>query len=159
VGRLYDPPAEILSTLRKRSRDNARTPMQWTAEPGAGFSRGTPWIPVNPNFVDINAADQTDDPFSIYHYYRRLIELRHNEPVVVDGSFALIDAGNEDVYAFRRTLPGREIRVFANLSGTRMKLAIGDLRPDQLLLRNQAATRQVTDELAPWEARVYMSSV
>ena len=83
-------PAAVLGALRAMSRDNARTPMQWTAEPGAGFTAATPWIGVNPNHDRVNAAAQIDDPNSIFAHYRRLIALRHSDPVVVHGDFRML---------------------------------------------------------------------
>lgn len=146
-------PADVLDTLRHKSRDNARTPMQWTADPGAGFSTGTPWIPVNPNHVAINAANQRGDPDSIYHYYRRLIELRHTERIVVSGDFTLLDVDSGSVYAFRRRLDGRQLTVVANLSGTAVP-GVG-LAPGEVVLANRSASHPDPAVLGPWEARVY----
>ena len=81
---------EVLEALRTMSRDNARTPMQWDASDQAGFSTGTPWIGVNPNYKHINAAAQVDDPTSVFHHYRRVIALRHDDPVVAHGSFTML---------------------------------------------------------------------
>ncbi len=117
VGPAGGDPAEALALLRRVSRDNARTPMQWNGDRGAGFTSGASWIGVNPNHQWLNAARQRHDPRSIYHLYRRLIELRHTEPVVSRGDFGLLEIGNESVYAFRRRFGSREIRVVANLSG------------------------------------------
>lgn len=147
-------PVEVLGILRNKSRDNARTPMQWTGGPGAGFSTATPWIPLNSNHVRINAASQIDDPDSIYHYYRRLIALRHAERVVVDGDFMLLDVG-DDVYAFRRRRPDRELRVYANLSGKVARLADRELDLDRVVLGNLPAQQRRASWLDPWEARVY----
>ena len=85
VGTLGQDPAQTVATLRRKSRDNARTPMQWDGTPGGGFSTAVPWIPINPNHTWLNAASQTGDPHSIYSYYRTLIALRHSRPVIVDG--------------------------------------------------------------------------
>ena len=87
-----DPDA-VLAVLRPRSRDNARTPMQWDASPNAGFTSGTPWLPVNPNHTEINAEAARADPDSVFHHYRRLIELRRTEPVVAFGDFTMLAAG------------------------------------------------------------------
>jgi len=157
VGHRDADPAAVLDTLRHKSRDNARTPMQWTAAPGAGFSTGTPWIDVNPNHVRINAAAQRDDPRSIYHYYRRLIALRHSEPVVVDGDFTLIDAGHASVYAFRRCWKDAELTVFTNLSSAAVPVHGQDL--GEIVLTNQPALAGGSGDpgvLGPWEARVHL---
>ena len=156
VGRLGRNPAEVLATLRRKSRDNARTPMQWNDGPGAGFSDGTPWIPVNTNSTWLNAADQLQDDASVYHYYRALIALRHSVPVVVDGDFTLLQIERADLYAFRRTLGDRHLDVVANLSGrnTPMDEVPAAATP---VLSNYPTTSPAADLLAPWEARVYLS--
>ncbi|PZO98139.1 MAG: glucohydrolase, partial [Gardnerella vaginalis] len=100
----------MMDALAKRGRDNSRTPMQWNASKYAGFmpfnvpsqNNAQPWISVNPNYVDINAAEQMEDSDSVYSFYKRLIELRHLQPVVSAGSWNLIDADDECVYAFIR---------------------------------------------------------
>ena len=153
----HGDPDEALAVLRRKSRDNARTPMQWTSGPRSGFTAGEPWIGVNPNHTWLNAADQRADPGSVYHLYRRLIELRHAEPVVALGDFALLDVGNEQVYAFRRRLGDREIRVVANLSGADGAFGRDGLELDQVLLGNRPEDERQADRLAPWEARVYLA--
>ncbi len=111
-----DDPARVLDALRYKGRDNARTPMQWDASPHAGFTTGEPWIPVNPNHVEINAAAQVDDPDSVFSHYRRLIALRHSEPVVAHGDFTMLVPDHEQLYAFTRSLDGTTLTVVANLS-------------------------------------------
>ncbi len=157
VGRLGRDPTDVLATLRRKSRDNARTPMQWTDQPGAGFSDGTPWIPVNPNHTWLNATDQIRDDTSVHHYYRALIALRHTVPVVVDGDFSLLQVERADLYAFRRTLGDQHLDVVANLSGREvlMDAVTSAALP---LLSNYPTMSAAVDELAPWEARVYLSS-
>ena len=83
------PPEEALRTIQLESRDNARTPMQWDSSPHAGFTTGTPWLQVNPNYTKINAAAQERDPCSILHFYRRLIALRREQPALSRGGLAL----------------------------------------------------------------------
>src|SRR3712207_1310250 len=89
VGRGLSPET-VLASLRRMSRDNARTPVQWTAGRAAGFTTGTPWLRVNPNHTWLNAEAERADPHSVYHHYRDLIALRHSEPVIVDGDFTLL---------------------------------------------------------------------
>ena len=150
---LGEDPATVLATLRRKSRDNARTPMQWTAQPGTGFTDGTPWIPVNPNHAWLNAAVQVDTAGSVYRYYQALIALRHSEPIVVDGDFALLQTEPVDVYAFRRSLNGQHLDVFANLSD---EPVVVDSIPGgtSVLLGNYPAADLAPGMLAPWEARV-----
>ncbi len=110
-------PDVVLDQLRARGRDNARTPMQWDASPHAGFTTGTPWLPVNPNHVEVNAFDARADERSVFHHYRRLIELRHREPVVAHGDFTMLLPDHEFVYAFTRRLDAVELLVLCNVSG------------------------------------------
>jgi oligo-1,6-glucosidase len=117
VGRGEDP-EHVLAVLRAMSRDNARTPVQWDDSPHAGFTTGTPWIDVNPNYREINAAAQVDDPHSVFSHYRRLIELRHREPVVAHGDFTMLLPDDEAVYAFTRRLGRVELLVLGNFTGT-----------------------------------------
>ncbi|HJY67806.1 MAG TPA: alpha-glucosidase, partial [Streptosporangiaceae bacterium] len=79
--------ATLLAAMLKMSRDQARTPVQWDASPHAGFTTGAPWISVNPDYVSVNAAAEVGQPGSVFEHYRRLIELRHTDPVVTDGGF------------------------------------------------------------------------
>ena len=112
-----DDPDAVLAGLRTMSRDNARTPMQWDAGAHAGFTTGEPWIPVNANFAEINAEAAVADPDSVFHHYRRLIELRHTEPVVAHGDFTMLLQDDERVYAFTRRLGDDELLVLGNFSG------------------------------------------
>jgi len=152
-------PDQVLAALRAMSRDNARTPMQWDASPGAGFTTGTPWIGVNPNHVEVNAEAEVADPDSVFHHYRRLIELRRAEPAVAHGDFTMLLEDDPVVYAFTRRLDDVELLTVANFSGE-------PVRPDvpgldgwlgaELLLGN--VPDSTGPELAEWEARVYRRS-
>jgi oligo-1,6-glucosidase len=118
--------AVTLGALRAMSRDNARTPVQWDAGPNAGFTPGTPWIPVNPNHREINAADQWADPGSVLHHYRALIALRHAEPAVVHGDFTMLVPDHPAVYAFTRRLDAVELLVLANFSDDPVDVPVPD---------------------------------
>lgn len=111
----------MMAGIAARGRDNARTPMQWDASQYAGFmpadAASEPWIEVNANHVAINAAAEYDDPDSVYAFYKRLIALRHTNPVVSAGTWQLLDAGDPQVYAFVRELNGQRLLVMVNLSG------------------------------------------
>jgi oligo-1,6-glucosidase len=130
-----EEPHDVLDAIRPVSRDNARTPMQWDATANAGFTDGTPWLAVNPNHVEINAAAQVDDPDSVFDHYRWLIELRHTLPVVAEGDFTPLAEDHPQIYAYVRRLGEDELRVVANLSG---ETAEWD-----------------GEELGPWETRVF----
>jgi oligo-1,6-glucosidase len=146
--------AHVLAALRTMSRDNARTPVQWDDSPSAGFTTGTPWLAVNPDHVEWNAAHQRNDPQSVLAHYRRLIAMRHDEPVVALGDFAMLLPEHPEVYAFTRSLDDEVLLVVCNLSRTTQSLA--ELLPEALhailLLGNLPAPDPAV--LRPWEARV-----
>ena len=148
-----EDPAAVLTALRRMSRDNARTPVQWDGTEHAGFTLGTPWLPVNPDHGEWNAAAQRQDPTSVLAHYRRLIALRHENPVVALGDFAMLLPQHEQVYAFTRTLDDRTLLVVCNVSGSPHPLA--DLLPEalgaDLVLGNLPDAGEI---LRPWEARV-----
>ena len=154
-----EDPDRVLAALRAISRDNARTPMQWDDDPHAGFTSGTPWLPVNPNYVDINAAAQVTDGQSVYAHYRRLIALRHEHPVVAHGDFTLLAPDDPVVYAFLRRLGQVEWLVAANFSADTAGLDLPE--PDrwtgaELTLGNYPHPQPNGDrlDLRPWEAVV-----
>ena len=107
---------EVSCTKLVKSRDNARTPMQWDDTSHAGFTEGIPWLPVNPNYLTINAAAAVEDPDSVFHHFRKLIELRHDHPVVVHGRFELLLADHEQIWALSRTLDDQVLLMIANCS-------------------------------------------
>ena len=152
---------QVLASLRAMSRDNARTPMQWDDSAHAGFTTGTPWLAVNPNYRDINAADQIADPGSVFSHYRQLIALRHDLPVAVAGDFTMLVPDDEHVYAFTRRLDDVELLVVANFSD---EVTVVDLPGAQawagaeLLLSNypgDTGPAAGTLTLRAWEARVH----
>ena len=120
------PEDQVVRSLAVKSRDNARTPMQWDGSQHAGFTTGTPWLPVNPNHAEINAEAAEADPDSVFHHYRRLIDLRHGLPVVVHGDYRLLAPEDEQVFAYLRTSEGERLLVVANLSGSPATLDLGD---------------------------------
>jgi oligo-1,6-glucosidase len=148
----------VLAALRHKSRDNARTPVQWDASPSAGFTKGKPWIAANPNHSWLNAAAQVTDPGSIYAYYRRLIAFRHADPVVVDGSFLMLEPDDPQLYAFRRELAGSgQITVIANLSDHRSPLPASAGGVGEVVLTNRDHGEECF--LLPWEVRVYRTEL
>ena len=146
------PAEEVLTALRAKSRDNARTPMQWDASPQAGFTTGTPWLPVNPDHVRVNAAAQAGDPDSVLAHYRRLIELRHTVPAVAHGDFTMLLPEDERVYAFTRAHQGVELLVLCNVSAAAAAVDVPGWDAAELLLGTHGTGG--TGELAPWESRV-----
>lgn len=108
---------EALEILAARSRDNSRTPMQWSGETGCGFTEGTPWIETARNYREINVQAQMADGTSVYHFYKRLIELRKEKPVISKGSIDFLMQENPDVLAYRRNYLDEELVVLNNLTG------------------------------------------
>jgi oligo-1,6-glucosidase len=153
------PEEEVLRSLAVKSRDNARTPMQWDATDHAGFTTGTPWLPVHANRDVVNAEAAVADPDSVFHHYRRLIELRHTNPAVVDGRFALLLPDHTAVWAFTRTRGDVTLLVVANLSGEHVSPTRGDL-PDlgagDVLLPTHGPPYGL--DLRPWESRIHALS-
>ena len=159
-----DDPDRILAGLRLRSRDNARTPMQWDAGNAAGFTTGNPWIAVNPNYLQINATQQVDDPESVFAHFQALIDLRHRDPIVAHGDFTMLLPMDRQIYAFTRNYRGQSLLVVANFSATQMRANVPDedrwARSELVLGNYPAATGRsnVPDDqilLRPWEARIY----
>ena len=108
---------EIMDSVYAKSRDNARTPMQWNSQENAGFTTGTPWIEVNPNYREINAEEEMKNPDSVYQFYRRLIRLRKTYPVFADGRFELLLPDDRRIFAYTRTDCDTEMLVCANFTG------------------------------------------
>ncbi len=155
---LGDRPEDVLERLRPTSRDNARTPMQWDASAHAGFTAGKPWIAVNPNHAEINAEAARADPGSVFHHYRRLHELRHAEPAVAHGTFAMLLDDDPQVYAFTRRLDGVELLVLANVSGEPAAPDVpgaASWAEAEVLVPNVDEPAGAPEfRLAPWEALV-----
>ena len=150
---------EVLDALRLGSRDNARSPVQWDGSPHAGFTTGTPWFPVHPNHSEVNAERAVADPDSVFHHYRRLIELRHTEPVVADGDFTMLLADSPAIYAFTRSLDGVTLLVVANFTGEEQKVTglpeAQRWADAELLLGNYPDADATPLALRPWEATVH----
>jgi oligo-1,6-glucosidase len=147
----------VLHSLSVKSRDNARTPMQWDDTSHAGFTAGIPWLPVNPNYVMINAAKEIEDTHSVFHHFQKLIELRHDHPVIVRGQFELLLPDHEQIWALTRRLDDQVLVMVANCSSEQARVpadAIPDLRGAQLLLATHGDSTGL--ELEPWESRIYL---
>jgi oligo-1,6-glucosidase len=150
-----------LAAVRRGARDNARTPMQWDAGEHAGFTRGRPWMAVNPDYTTVNAAAQTQDPDSVFNLYRRLITLRHELPVVARGDFTMLLGQHEQLYCFTRRFGHDELLVLVNASGEAARLPGSELDEwsrAQLLVTNIGEPTESSGgftRLRPWEARVY----
>lgn len=153
--------ADTLELLRLKSRDNARTPMQWDDSEKAGFTEGTPWISVNPNHREINAKACLEDENSVFYYYQKLIKLRHEMPIITDGVYELLDADNEQVYTYLRRGKNETLVVLANFTEETIMYRLGDEwkeKEGRLLLSNyETAPETFSGEitLEPYGAYVY----
>ena len=152
-------PEHMMDCLYAKSRDNARTPMQWDASANAGFTTGTPWIRVNPNYTKINAESQLRDEASIFNYYKELIHLRHESELIVYGEFELLCPEDEQIFAYRRYLGDEQLLVICNFSADEVQFTVPDIlkgKKAELLIGNYAEAAY-NEELTvrPYEAKVY----
>lgn len=144
-------PEDVMESIYAKSRDNARTPMQWSAEKNAGFTEGTPWIEVNPNYTEINAEEERRDPESVYSYYRTLTHLRKEYPVFIDGKFDLLMEEDEQIFAYTRTTKESEMLVCVNFTGTPAACPLlGEWKDAQVLIHNYDG--DMSEEMKPYEA-------
>ena len=146
---------DIMESIYVKGRDNARTPMQWDDTENAGFTTGTPWIKVNPNYKTINAKSQTSNKNSIFTYYKNLIAFRKEYPVFVDGDFEMLLEENEHLFAYKRTTEDAKLYVFCNFYGeTETCDMLEEMQDKKLLISNYA--EQEDNILKPYEARMYI---
>ena len=136
------------------ARDNARTPVQWDASANAGFTTGTPWIKVNPNYTEINAEAALADPNSVFYYYQKLISLRHTTPIIVYGTFRPLLPDSEVLYAYEREMDGKVLTVAANWTDREQECTLFDDLEGEELISNYDSHR--TGILQPYEARVIL---
>lgn len=152
---------EVMEAIYRKGRDNARTPMQWDSTANAGFTKGTPWIAVNPNYRQINVEEAIKDPDSIYHYYRKLIALRRKYPVFIYGSFRPLDVADENIFAYEREWNGDRLVVLLHLKGDHAILKAEEVDyfiGGELILTNGSGRKLEKGKdytLQPYEARVY----
>ena len=136
------------------ARDNARTPVQWDNSPNAGFTTGTPWIKVNPNYTEINAEAALADPNSVFYYYQKLIRLRHTTPIIVYGTFRPLLPDSEVLYAYEREMDGKVLTVAANWTDKEQECTLFDDLEGEELITNYDSHK--TGILQPYEARVIL---
>jgi oligo-1,6-glucosidase len=155
------PHSGVMASIHAKSRDNARTPMQWSASLNAGFTEGTPWLALNDNFSQVNAAQALADAESVFHHYRQLIALRKAWPVLVEGEFELLLLKHPALFAFTRRFNDLQLLVLCNFSAQFQGLLLKSL-PDfstaTPLIGNLPTPEwaMAPDTLAAWEARVYL---
>ena len=145
---------DMMRYLKEISRDNARTPMQWDDSKNAGFTDGTPWINVNPNYKEINAKAAVADPNSVFHYYQELIKLRHTLPIIVYGKFQGLLEDSETIYAYNRLLDGQVLTVTCNFTDQEQDCTLFDDLAGEELISNYKEHK--TGKLQPYEARVIL---
>ena len=151
----------VMASIHAKGRDNARTPMQWSSSINAGFTDGTPWLALNDNYRQVNAAQARADADSVFHHYRQLIALRKAWPVLVEGDYELYLPKHPALFAFTRRLHDVQLLILCNFSaqfqGVPLKILpdfstatpfIGNLPTDEWAM--------APDTLAAWEARVYL---
>ena len=147
---------ELMESTYAKTRDNARTPMQWDTTEQAGFTTGKPWMKVNPNYTEINAAEQVDCEDSIFNYYRKLIQLRKELPVLTDGKFTMLDMDHDQIFAYLRDNGEDKLLVVCNFYGNTVDYAVSEKAEDlELLIGNYTEENMQTDVLRPYEARIY----
>lgn len=143
---------EIMKSINAKGRDNARTPIQWDATLNGGFTTGTPWLHVNPNYSKINVEQALHDADSIFYTYKTLIQLRKDNPVIVRGEYSLIEDTPDNVFAYTRTYLGDTILVVVNLSDEMTECQI-DMVVDEMLIENMPTPNNLKQmTLQPWQA-------
>ncbi len=146
---------QYLEQQKFASRDNGRTPFQWNSTANAGFTSGTPWLKVNPDYTNVNESVQNNNPASVLNYFRKTVRLRKSNPVLVYGKYTLLDKENPDVYAYTREAAGKKILVLLNFSHKAATAKTGINTGAAKILLGNYATRAKGSQLRPYEAIVY----
>ena len=146
------PEEEILRSIYAKGRDNARTPMQWSDEANAGFTTGPPWLPVNPNYTTINAEVALADPDSVFWHYKKLIALRKEYPVFVEGDFTLLEEEHPNLFVYQRGMEEEQLLVVCNFGGGETCWPLPAHWQDARVLISNYPNR--AGALRPWEAMI-----
>lgn len=151
------PREEAMNYIYASSRDNVRTPMQWNAKPEAGFTTGTPWLGVNPNYADINVAESLKDPNSIYHFYKEMIALRRDNEALIYGSYELVLPLHKQVYAYKRQGESETYLIVVNVFNDSAEVDLTQFDLKELVLTNYEVPNPLEQDiqLRPYEARLY----
>lgn len=162
ISRNPDSKDEIMRYIKAKGRDNARTPMQWSGGLNAGFSKAEPWIPVNPNYPEINVEKDLADPDSVYRYYQKLIRLRKESPALVYGKYIPLLEDHEQIFCYERQLEGQILLMILNFSDKNADadFSVTNIQPEgKLLLSNYSDTQNqnLREKMTflPYEAGVY----
>ena len=147
----------MLRYLRKSSRDNARTPMQWDETIHAGFSDQEPWIMVNPNYLTLNASAQLSDPNSIFYTYQKLIQLRKDYDIITDGKYQLIMEDDPHIYAYKRISDHQELIIYCNFSSQELDYDCSYIHDDaKILISNYD---DCAHKLRAYESLVFIQNI
>lgn len=148
----------FLEEQKQTSRDNSRTPFQWDKTQNAGFTSGTPWLKVNPNYGTINAEAQENDPNSVLNYFRKMVQLRKDNAVLIYGAYKLIAPENEQIFAYTRILEDQKMLVALNFSDKAATFELPDAITINELVINNYPTINVNRKgilLNPYQAVIY----
>jgi oligo-1,6-glucosidase len=151
---------EMMRGIYQRSRDNARTPMQWNDSEHSGFTKGVPWMDVNPNYQKINVENALKDPNSIFYYYQKLIGLRKKHPIIVHGRFESMMDEDEQIFAYKRILENEVLLVICNFMDCPKNFEMPDELKNkkcEVIITNAERSNEILDsfELKPFEATVF----
>ena len=147
---------DIMRSIYAKGRDNARTPMQWDDTEHAGFTDGIPWMKVNSNYKEINAKSQVKDPDSIFSCYKKLIQLRKQYPVFVDGNFTLLLENDENIFAYQRKNANQTMVIICNFFDKTVNMPLEEMCKDMELLLGNYKESKDASILRPYEARIYI---
>jgi len=146
---------ELIHAINTKGRDNARTPMQWSGEDQAGFTTGTPWLPVQSNYKDINVEAALSNKDSIFYMYKKLIQLRKDDPLIVWGDYELLLPGHSSIFAYKRSYQGRTWLVAANMSEQEERLELDEDEKTAKVIASNYEKEEIDLEraiLQPFEA-------
>lgn len=147
---------EVLKSLHCKSRDNARTPMQWDDTENGGFTTGKPWLAVNKNYKEINAKQAVGDEDSIFHYYRKLIAFRKENPIITKGDYTLLYPEHKEIFAYKRTYEGNVLYVICNFYANIVQINLpNELENKEPIITNYKDSSSIKT-LKPYEARIYL---
>ncbi len=149
---------DVFDALEAKSRDNARTPMQWDDSKNAGFTTGTPWIDVTDNYKEVNVAAEVNDPKSIFNHYKKLIQLRKDNDVFLNGHYELLLVDDEEVFAYKRSTEEQELLVICNFYGNTIERELEVLIGESELALGYYEIKNI-NTLKPYEARMYLRNL
>ena len=150
---------EAVEVMRRTSRDNARTPMQWDDSDCAGFTTGKPWLKINPNYQSVNAAEELKRDDSVFHYYQKLISLRKQLDVIVDGTYELLEQDDPDLFVYTRTLGTEKLLVVCNFAGRQRSFRVPEeFAGGEILISNNERKSAADPVVEPYE-RTWRGSV